>query len=259
MEQLLNQMWDAGVLPLIQPGNGRQLIARARLDDLLHVVRPTIESLLASVRFERHMGCLEWDTIHYIGGIFKRLCPPDELHTFSYSPTIDPKVGVEFVHKPDSRAGRFMGTSTYALDLCATPLAPEMLEHVAKHGGFKLVVATSVFEHLAQPFTCAANLYRLVAAGGLIVLTAPFIFHYHRMPDDYYRYSVAGLREVVTKAGFELVYNASQGDMRETQAMLAGFPYSAVPSHAFRPPHNTFTEAMDMFFHQVIVVAQRRK
>lgn len=57
---------------------------------------------------------------------------------------------------------------------------------------FAAVLCCSVLEHCLRPWLLAANLERLLKPAGLLYLTVPWIWRYHRYPDDYWRMSAAG-------------------------------------------------------------------
>jgi SAM-dependent methyltransferase len=62
----------------------------------------------------------------------------------------------------------------------------------APDGGFGTVVAADSLEHVAAPWRAAAEMHRVLAPGGLCVVTAPFIFPVHH-PPDYMRFTPEGL------------------------------------------------------------------
>lgn len=54
---------------------------------------------------------------------------------------------------------------------------------------FDLVICCSVFEHTPTPWLMSKVLSDLVRPGGKIYFNSPWIWKYHKYPDDYYRYS----------------------------------------------------------------------
>jgi len=70
------------------------------------------------------------------------------------------------------------------------------------HLKMDVIFATQVFEHLAEPFPAAQALYEATAPGGLVVFTAPQMAQFHKVPHDYFRYTVEGAKYVLVKAGF---------------------------------------------------------
>jgi SAM-dependent methyltransferase len=55
------------------------------------------------------------------------------------------------------------------------------------NGEFDALLATEVMEHLRNPFLFAKEAGRVLAQGGLLILTVPFLFHQHADPFDYWR------------------------------------------------------------------------
>lgn len=67
---------------------------------------------------------------------------------------------------------------------------------------FETVVCTEVLEHVARPAVAAGELFRVLAPGGRIWVTVPFVWELHEEPHDYFRYTSHGLRQVLEDAGF---------------------------------------------------------
>jgi SAM-dependent methyltransferase len=72
-------------------------------------------------------------------------------------------------------------------------------------GSFDAVLCTEVLEHVANPSSVLRELYRVLAPGGRLWLTVPFVAALHEEPYDYYRYTPHGLRSLLEEAGFEEV------------------------------------------------------
>lgn len=67
------------------------------------------------------------------------------------------------------------------------------------------ILCTVVLEHLERPQDAVHEMYRILRPGGHVLLTAPFFWHLHEPPRDFYRYSSYGLHYLFTTAGFEIV------------------------------------------------------
>lgn len=78
---------------------------------------------------------------------------------------------------------------------------------------FDTVVAFQVLEHVPDPGRMMAEMVRVLAPGGRLVLTAPHIWGIHEEPADYYRFTGFGLAHLARAAGLEVL---------ETRA-LAGY------------------------------------
>jgi SAM-dependent methyltransferase len=66
------------------------------------------------------------------------------------------------------------------------------------------VLSTQVLEHVEDPALYLSECHRLLRSGGRLLLSTHGLFVYHPDPDDYWRWTPAGLRRQVTAAGFEI-------------------------------------------------------
>jgi SAM-dependent methyltransferase len=80
--------------------------------------------------------------------------------------------------------------ATYTADLCTTNA------HIPA-GRFDLVFCTEVLEHTLQPFDAIAELRRLLAPGGRLLITTPFNFRIHGPLPDCWRFTEHGLRALL--------------------------------------------------------------
>ena len=62
-----------------------------------------------------------------------------------------------------------------------------------EEGRFKLIICCSVLEHVKQPWVMAENLTKLLAQGGVLYMSVPFVWRYHAYPEDYYRFTHRGI------------------------------------------------------------------
>jgi SAM-dependent methyltransferase len=58
---------------------------------------------------------------------------------------------------------------------------------------FDVILAAEVLEHLTEPQRALANMRAMLAPGGRLIVTVPFIFPIHDAPHDYFRYTRHGL------------------------------------------------------------------
>jgi ubiquinone/menaquinone biosynthesis C-methylase UbiE len=70
---------------------------------------------------------------------------------------------------------------------------------------FDSAICTAVLEHLEEPELALRECHRVLKPGGVAIYAAPFIWHLHEEPRDFYRYSTYGLRYLFNKAGFEII------------------------------------------------------
>jgi len=69
-------------------------------------------------------------------------------------------------------------------------------------GAFDLVVSQETVEHVADPFEAVREMARVLRPGGWIYLQLPFVIGYHPGPEDYWRFTRAGIAELLHQAGF---------------------------------------------------------
>lgn len=65
-----------------------------------------------------------------------------------------------------------------------------------------VIFASQIFEHVADPMNSAKALFDSLKPGGLVVFTAPQQAQFHKVPHDFYRYTVEGAKFVFVQAGF---------------------------------------------------------
>lgn len=83
---------------------------------------------------------------------------------------------------------------------------------------FDLVIAEQVFEHIRNPGSAARNVRRMLRAGGVFLVTTPFLIKLPPMPLDLWRWSPAGLQAMLEDAGFVQVEVGAWGN----RACVAG-------------------------------------
>jgi SAM-dependent methyltransferase len=113
-------------------------------------------------------------------------------------------------------------------DLCA-PLGE------AHEGRYDVVICEQVLEHVIDPCGAAANLRRLCAPGGHVIVTSPFLIRIHELPyfglRDYWRFTPRGLETLLENAGLEVGTVETWGNR---QAVIGNLRHWA----AYRPWHS---------------------
>jgi SAM-dependent methyltransferase len=79
-------------------------------------------------------------------------------------------------------------------------------------GAFDTVLCTEVLEHIPDPAAFLARAHRCLRPEGRLVLTVPFAARWHFIPHDYWRFTPAGLRLLLTDAGFDEVCVQARGN-----------------------------------------------
>jgi len=67
---------------------------------------------------------------------------------------------------------------------------------------FDLIIAEQVFEHLLKPHHAGRNIYSMLNPNGYFLITTPFLIKIHEEPNDCTRWSIAGLKYLLTESGF---------------------------------------------------------
>jgi SAM-dependent methyltransferase len=83
--------------------------------------------------------------------------------------------------------------STYVCDLKSIPV---------EDGRFDFIVFNQVMEHLPEPRSVLAELYRVLKGGGRMIYSGPLFYEEHEQPYDFYRYTQFGLRHLFNSTGF---------------------------------------------------------
>ena len=65
-----------------------------------------------------------------------------------------------------------------------------------KEGEFTVVLSTEMLEHVLDPIRVVAELHRVLAPGGTLILTTRFVYPLHDAPHDYWRYTRPNLERL---------------------------------------------------------------
>jgi len=77
---------------------------------------------------------------------------------------------------------------------------------------FEQVLCTEVLEHVSSPVALLRDIHRVLAPGGLLILTVPWSARVHHLPHDYFRYTNFGLGTVLEEAGFSVQRMEERGN-----------------------------------------------
>ena len=102
-------------------------------------------------------------------------------------------------------------------DLCA-PLG--------ERDEYDVVICEQVIEHVPDPCAAAANLRRLCAPGGHVIVSTPFLIRVHELwgMQDYWRFTPRGLRTLLERAGLAVDTVGSWGNRSCIAGNLDGWP-----------------------------------
>lgn len=70
-------------------------------------------------------------------------------------------------------------------------------------GTFDTVLLLEVLEHVSLPERVLAEIGRVLAPGGVLLLSMPFLYPLHDAPHDYQRLTAYGLQHAVRRAGLD--------------------------------------------------------
>ena len=68
----------------------------------------------------------------------------------------------------------------------------EKFPYPIKSGTADEVYLMAVLEHIFYPEAALEEAFRILKPGGKIIIEMPFIFRYHRSPNDYWRWTREG-------------------------------------------------------------------
>jgi SAM-dependent methyltransferase len=126
----------------------------------------------------------------------------------------------------------FSGAERYvALDIVPvqgiTDLVADATSLPFDDGTFDCVAAFEIMEHLENPVKLVDEAYRVLAPGGVLLLSVPFLFHQHADPSDYWRPTRYTLELVTSRFSISNVY--SQGNRLHVISDLITTAFSPWP------------------------------
>lgn len=72
---------------------------------------------------------------------------------------------------------------------------------------FDVVLCNQVLEHVFNPDEFLSEIHRVMVPGGRLLVTVPFVWDEHEQPYDFARYSTFGVRAVLERNGFVIVWH----------------------------------------------------
>ncbi|MEO0683542.1 MAG: class I SAM-dependent methyltransferase [Cyanobacteria bacterium J06649_11] len=100
---------------------------------------------------------------------------------------------------------------------------------------FSTVVCNQVLEHIFEPKNLLTEINRCLQPGGTLLISVPFVWDEHEIPQDYARYSSFGLRHLLEEANFQIVsHQKSVSDIRVVFQLLAAYIYKTYISNKNR-------------------------
>lgn len=98
-----------------------------------------------------------------------------------------------------------------------------------KDGVFDLVLCTQVLEHINEPEAALNEIFRVLKTGGYLIMTVPFIWGIHDEPNDYFRFTKYGLKNLLNKAGFEIIFLEDRGNFWDVIVQCISLKFYGYP------------------------------
>lgn len=78
----------------------------------------------------------------------------------------------------------------------------DLAELPLRNRSFAAALNIVTLEHVRDPQRVLTELYRVLEAGGRLLLVVPHMWEEHQQPNDFFRYTQFGIRHLLTTAGF---------------------------------------------------------
>ena len=120
-----------------------------------------------------------------------------------------------------------------------------------------IILSNQVLEHVDTPSGYLQEAYRILKPGGSIILTTHGYWFYHPTPNDYWRWTSAGLRKTVEAEGFRITSFfgimglAASGIQLFQDALCSKLPKFLIP------PFSLVMQALISLFNRINSQAQR--
>lgn len=95
--------------------------------------------------------------------------------------------------------GRRITPQTTTFDAAASPeidIVGDIHAMPIADDSFDCVFCTGTLEHVTDPWTAIREIYRVTKPGGIVHIDLPFIQGFHADPNDYWRFTLEGLRQL---------------------------------------------------------------
>lgn len=158
----------------------------------------------------------------------------------------------------DGYARRYVGIDIHdgpAVDLIGSAEALPVEE-----GTFDCAICSQVLEHAEDPQAAVGELHRVLRPGGVALASTHGVYRYHPSPDDYWRWTHAGLARLFCNAGgwrsIEVIPNGDLGATLSTivAAETIGYARALHLGILSRPPYfllNLLGRSLDRLLRRV--------
>lgn len=94
---------------------------------------------------------------------------------------------------------------------------------------FDFVCLFDVLEHIPNDVHAISEINRVLVPGGWVIISVPFMYRFHEIPDDYRRYTPTGIRYLLERGGFAVeeitpigsAFFVTDTMLRETQSKFS--------------------------------------
>lgn len=110
------------------------------------------------------------------------------------------------------------GIRVISVDLDRRGTEVDLIEDIQRldslsDGSFQAVLCTQVLEHVPRPWKAAREFGRVLAPGGLLIVSVPHLSILHEAPHDYWRFTRYGLQALFEEHGFEVLALTETGGL----------------------------------------------
>lgn len=85
---------------------------------------------------------------------------------------------------------------------------------------FDLIIILDVLEHVQDPDFILSEIRRLIKPNGCVIITTPFLYREHEMPNDFVRYTSNGIIALLNRGGASIVKINKLGNVYYTLLSL---------------------------------------
>lgn len=97
------------------------------------------------------------------------------------------------------------------------------------------LIAESFFEHIEKPNDAIIEMTRVLAQGGTLFITVPFIAYYHSSPGDFWRFTQEGITSFLRSHGYEIESVGVQSGPSSALAGILSSWFACLFSFGLRP------------------------
>jgi SAM-dependent methyltransferase len=96
------------------------------------------------------------------------------------------------------------------------------------------VLLFQTLEHVERPLEAVEEIFRVLRAGGCLLLSVPMLYPLHDEPHDYTRFTTHGLRNILETSGFEVDVIRCSLDSARTAGLIASLTLGGMVAQSFK-------------------------